>query len=539
LLPPLVTTHEKALTLQKNIQPSIFSNWAVSSVVINMKIPSITQLSLFLAVMSLTCHFTTVRSYMVLSENLMNLTREAARLSILASEEEPPTDTVTHVYEAFGYFDDDPDQALTLKTIDGYCFVAFRGSSLELDDWAQNIEIGNANVCTSVMSPTGNETCCTSRVGFYNAYNTQYRTDIEQNVRDCASTCPNRDDCVVLTGHSRGGSEATIAAIILADLNPIVITFGQPPTINTPCELLTSERIYRFVNTKVTDLGIAYDPVPMAPGLGADHFGNMIILSDDSTGVALIGLDANEYFHPFFNGVDAHYMRGDTASPGYADRIDSLMGPDATYPIRTNVSNFYIHIISLNMRLCLWWSSSFTSFVLKSVAFVQLERCQLTYEFVTKSLLCNIWHLFVKGFAPGNLCSSDTECESKQCDQEVWTSWKRCVATHCNSDDDCATGRCDSGQCLTKATSCMPCDEDSDCDGDDSMCLFFLCSNEFGKMDNNCFCRIGSDCDSGRCEGWSFSPMCEARLANGASCNEHSDCISDYCSWSFVCEPVE
>jgi hypothetical protein len=100
-------------------------------------------------------------------------------------------------------------------------------------------------------------------------------------------------------------------------------------------------------------------------------------------------------------------------------------------------------------------------------------------------------------------------------------------------------GRCDSGVCLTKATSCMPCDEDSDCAGDDTMCLFYLCSNEFGKMDNNCVCRTGGDCESGRCEGYSLSPTCEARLADGGSCDEHSDCISHYCSWNFVCEAPE
>jgi hypothetical protein len=46
------------------------------------------------------------------------------------------------------------------------------------------------------------------------------------------------------------------------DLNPYIITFGQPATIDSPCDLIPSARMYRFVNTKVTDtVGIAYDPV--------------------------------------------------------------------------------------------------------------------------------------------------------------------------------------------------------------------------------------------------------------------------------------
>jgi hypothetical protein len=324
-----------------------------------MKVPSNAKSSLLLAVGSLTGHFGTVRSDLVLSEKVMTLTKEAARLSILAYEEEPPDDTVTHDYEAFGYFDDEPDQALTAKTVDGYCFVAFRGTSLTFEDWSQNLEIGNIDVCATKSA--GVQTCCTSRVGFYGAYDTQYRLDVEKSVRACAKSCPNRDECVVLTGHSQGGAVAAVAALILADLNPTLITFGQPPTVNAPCGLLTSDRIYRFVNTKRTDVGIAYDPVPMAPGLGADHFGNMVILSDDPTGVAFIGLDANEYFHPFLNGVEAHFMRAGTGNgttfPGYADRIDALMGPNATYPIRNNVSTALRNFDLFDDTFWLWSES--------------------------------------------------------------------------------------------------------------------------------------------------------------------------------------
>ncbi|KAL3903122.1 MAG: hypothetical protein SGILL_010566, partial [Bacillariaceae sp.] len=331
---------------------------------------------------------------LVLSEHIMNLTVEAAKLSMLAYEEAEPDDTVTKIYDAFGYYDSEPDQALTVTTSDGHCFVAFRGTSLTFEDWGQNLQIGMEDICIDIA---GSTECCTTRVGFYSAYDTIYRKDVEDQVRACASKCKDKDDCVVITGHSQGGAIAAVAAVFLADLNPYVITFGQPPTIDAPCDILTSDRVFRFVNTKETNVGIAYDPVPMAPGLGADHFGNMIVLGDDPTGVAFIGLDAQEFLRPFLNGIEAHFMQGNGTIPGYADRIAALTAPNATYPIRNN------------------------------------------------------------GFVSGSLCSVNKECESQECGKELLTSWKRCVGVECEVDEDCETDRCDSGICLSKAGSCMEC----------------------------------------------------------------------------------
>jgi len=415
-------------------------------------------------------------SELVLSKKIMKLTLEAAKLSSLAYEEKAPDDSVTNDYEAFGYHDQEPDQALTAKTKDGYCFVAFRGTSLTWEDWKQNIEIGKKEICRALDGKNDEEICCTSRVGFYNAYNTNYRDQVEREVRDCAKSCKNRDDCVIITGHSQGGAIAAVAALFLADLNPYIITFGQPATLEAPCELITSERMYRFVNTKDTEnFGIAYDPVPMAPGLGADHLGNMIVLSSDTSGVAFIGLDAQDFLNPFTIGVDAHNMRSKSSEyPGYEDRIQALMANNS-YPIRNN------------------------------------------------------------GYVAGSLCSEDQECLSEDCGKETKVSFNRCVGTVCDNNSDCDTDRCDSGVCLPKASSCMACDEDTDCAGDKGRCLFFVCSNEHGLMDNNCFCRVSQDCESGRCEGMASNRECEPQLSLGGACNENSDCKSKYCSWNFVC----
>ncbi|KAG7344415.1 lipase class 3 [Nitzschia inconspicua] len=412
-------------------------------------------------------------SSLVLSDHIMSLTKEAAKLSMLAYGETEPEDTVTHDYSAFGYNDAEHDQALTVETSDGHCFVAFRGSSLTIDDWSQNLTIGSQNVCVDVAGTTE---CCTVRAEFYDVYDTVYRKDMEDTLRKCASKCENKDDCTIITGYSQGGAIAAVAAVFLADLNPYVITFGQPPTLVAPCNLVTTERIFRYVNTMKTDLSIAYDPVTMTPGLDANHFEKMIVLGDDPTGVAFVGLDDQEFLQQNLNGIAAHYMTGNGTDPGYIDRIDALTAPNATYPIRSN------------------------------------------------------------GFMLGSTCSINAECESNECSKELFGGWKRCIGIDCNFDDDCETGRCDSGACLTKATSCMDCDHDSDCAGASTVCLNYKCSNEFGLMDNHCFCRTGKECDSGRCEGTFPYPMCQAKLADGGTCVKGSDCISGFCGWSYVCE---
>lgn len=274
-----------------------------------------------------------------------------------------------------------------------------------------------------------------------------------------------------------------MAALYLADLNPYVITFGQPVTIHAPCPLVTSERWYRFVNTKASEtlnFGIVYDPVPFLPGSGASHFGYMILLSDDDSGLASIGLDAQDYFGPpNVLGFQAHTISSSAGSeyPGYLQRISAIAQyyaeSDASYPVRSS------------------------------------------------------------GYAAGSLCTEDTECTTQQCTTDGMFSYARCVGPECSLDNDCATGRCDSGACLPKLESCESCNEDSDC-ASGTCTWLFRCSGVNGLMDDHCYCGGDGDCHSGRCEGL-VPRLCESQLSSGASCNEDSDCLSGRCSWRFQC----
>jgi hypothetical protein len=370
-------------------------------------------------------------------------------------------------------------------------------------DWQQNFELGKEHICAATAALAGEDSssgnakdggsgdvtatsddCCSTRTGFYKAYMTpSYKDALEASIRNCAMvTCnsleQNEDECVIFTGHSQGGAIAAVAGVVLADLNPYVITFGQPNTIDAPCDLITSERWYRFVNTKSTDtVGISYDPVPFVPGMGTDSFGHLILLGEDPSGVAYVGLDAQTSFGPLNTlGFEAHSMIHADGVPyaGYMDRLEALLNePNHTWPIRAN------------------------------------------------------------GNKAGSLCSQGIECMSGKCGADTHFSFTRCIGIQCDDDDDCDSGRCEEGSCLPKLGSCMPCDEDSDCDG--GKCTLLHCSGPNGLMDNECICGFDSDCASGRCELFS-SGVCEAQLSIGSSCNENSDCLSNFCSWAFRCD---
>jgi hypothetical protein len=85
---------------------------------------SVMVLSLYPSVMALDA--------VVLSERVLKLSLAAAELSSLAYEENPPGDA----YQHFGYFDTEPDQAIVAQK-NGYCYAAFRGTTLTWDDWKQ------------------------------------------------------------------------------------------------------------------------------------------------------------------------------------------------------------------------------------------------------------------------------------------------------------------------------------------------------------------------------------------------------------------
>jgi Lipase (class 3) len=265
----------------------------------------------------------------VFTQELLLLVQRAVHLSDLAYSRDPLSDASLD-YDSIVVFNDEPDQALVVS-VDGYCMVGFRGTMiLSWSDIYQNVELGNELVCNA------SNVCCNVERGFYKGYNTNYRTGLEEALRVCASTCTTTTTTtgsnattvhcppVVLTGHSQGGSIAATAALYLSDLSPTVITFGQPPAIDAPCELIHPENFYRFENSRVGWRGTCYEPVPYMP-YDADQFGRQIMLGEDDTGVAYIGLNTEVEFRPYdaANGFASHRLEPDGV--GYIHRIDSLV----------------------------------------------------------------------------------------------------------------------------------------------------------------------------------------------------------------------
>lgn len=405
----------------------------------------------------------------VLSKNIMQLSLESAKLSKGAYLPNPDITSYNGVKYDIKNFIEEPDQALITED-SGYCFVAFRGTTGTITDWHQNLKIGNKHVCGVSSSD-----CCEARRGFYDAYfEPSYVSAFEKEVGNCVKRCKNKDECLVLTGHSQGGAVAAVAGVRFAEYNPYVITFGEPPSLEPGCQSVSDKRWYRYVNTieDNNDVSISYDPIPFAPGLGTIVFGHFIVLGADIKHVAYLGFDSTQELSPILTGVQAHSMSGTSEHPGYIERIQTLIDDATSYPIST------------------------------------------------------------QGFAAPNYCTVDEECELNKCVQEVEAGFSQCMGKNCTKNEDCDTDRCDAGICLPKFGSCMICDEDSDCMS--GKCLAQRCTNLQGKVDDQCSCEWNSDCESGRCEG-TFDFICEAQLPLGATCNEHNDCLSGNCNWWFHC----
>uniref|UniRef100_A0A7S2HNK0 Fungal lipase-type domain-containing protein n=1 Tax=Helicotheca tamesis TaxID=374047 RepID=A0A7S2HNK0_9STRA len=375
----------------------------------------------------------------VLDEKIMTLSHNAAILSSLSYDADEQPDGSTHgiVLEDAHYYvsENSPDKAI-VANVDGYCYFAFAGSEADVSDWMQNFDPRTE----PVYDDDGNS--CDAREGFVRAYNAPFKEEAEGALRGCAATCDNPEECVVLTGHSQGGSIANLAAIRFHDLSPYVITFGQAGSVHEPCPQINSEKYYRYINSILDGDELEHDPVPFAPMVGSSFQGYMIIVSPMSDAVASYGLDADvdmTNFHINVFPFQAHRL--DEGDYGYLQRMDAIMSHNH-YPVPSD------------------------------------------------------------GWKIGEPCSDEGECISGRCDNNVCENAMG-TCEPCDEDSDCLSGKCRQGQCtrmdLLVDDGCN-CLWDSDCVS--GRCEGYLDWRCEPKKENGERCNENSDCLSGRCNWW-------------------------------------
>lgn len=178
------------------------------------------------------------------------------------------------------YFREDGPHAAMFVQQDEYCFLVFdstHSAEYGIEDWYVNFDPSNSDIC----APDG--TCCRARSGFIRAYDTSYRQELDEKVRDCYNGGENE---VVIVGHSQGGGIAPVGAVGLADTDPTVILFGAPGSINDDCfSLLDHDKYHRWINTYLDDDGkVAHDQVANL-NWRSEQYGHMYLMGDDPNNI--------------------------------------------------------------------------------------------------------------------------------------------------------------------------------------------------------------------------------------------------------------
>jgi len=154
------------------------------------------------------------------------------------------------------------------------------------------------------------------------------------------NACP-----IVLTGHGLGGATATVGSMMLADLQPTVITFGAPRTVAPDCGLLTptarSQSHYRYVNLAFAPSYNTYlfDSIPQLGDGSLVHYGNPIFLDEMET-IVLPRNDNTTRAHAYDNNnaVDPNNDANIPSSVGlYSERIAAL-NMESCFPVPADSS---------------------------------------------------------------------------------------------------------------------------------------------------------------------------------------------------------
>lgn len=181
-------------------------------------------------------------------------------------------------------YKDGSNAALLVKE-DGYCFVIFDTTeSFSMADWSKNIDPRTSEIC----SLPNERYCCDARRGYVRAYSKpDYKVSLDEAI---IIECFSKGHDVILSGHSAGGATAAVAAVALDEINPTVITFGQPASLVGDCSVINEDRYYHWVNTDLNNSGrnLDYDPIPdLSLTSGTRHYGHRIVMGNDKENVVV------------------------------------------------------------------------------------------------------------------------------------------------------------------------------------------------------------------------------------------------------------
>ena len=177
-------------------------------------------------------------------------------------------------------YEDQNDRALVTRR-EGTCYLSFAGANIR--DFVGIFTDGNQGTgFTGTTQVCGSDGCCRLDRGITRAYFSDYVEQMEADTRECVASCGFGTPCpLVLTGHSQGASIAHVAAVVLADLNPILFSFGAQKMIHfSRCGVLDNmDLFFRTISQCPTaGGGPQYDVQVYLGVVWGQHTGTMILV---------------------------------------------------------------------------------------------------------------------------------------------------------------------------------------------------------------------------------------------------------------------
>lgn len=244
------------------------------------------------------------RELQYIDKNLMKLLNDSIYMTSLTTDNELRPTSSCDDCDWIREFRTRLDGRIVAKR-QGKCYAAFRGRFENIRD-LRILDARHRTVCRDDVYDNNEEICCRTRGSIRNTFFTFFtrlNDRWEDAIEECISTtCDPMDDepCLILSGHSLGGSYALFAAFILARYRPTVVTTGAPLAfLEESCSAINTSRVYNVENTIMdttqsspSKKRLVLDGTMYAfPNSNVIPMGHRFIISDEVNAVSYWGLD--------------------------------------------------------------------------------------------------------------------------------------------------------------------------------------------------------------------------------------------------------